>query len=97
MGKILHATVQRIAEELNNVTKTIESLARGYEIRETVVKHTATLNILTSQDRRMLYLHSNRLFGIFNITKNTRETNKQINIFCIFASAPTSDSAWSSD
>lgn len=44
MGELLHATVPRIVEELNNVTKSLEFLAREvYEIRETVLKHTDTL------------------------------------------------------
>lgn len=67
MGEILHATVQRIAEELNNITKGIEFLAREvYEIRETVGKRTATLDILTSQGGRMLHLHSNGLWDLYH-------------------------------
>ena len=99
MGEILHTIVQRTAGKLDKVTKAIELLAgEVHEIRQAVVEHIATLDIiLASQGGRMLYLYSNRFSGIFNITKNIRETNKQINVSDIFARAPISASAYSSD
>lgn len=99
MGEILYTIVQRTAGKLDKVTKAIELLAgEVHEIRQAVVEHTATLDIiLASQGGRMLYLYSNRFSGTFNITKNIRETNKQINVSDIFASPPISASAYSSD